>query len=85
MGIELLIHGLKTDSCPVIRVVGVLAVVTSMTFGFVVGLILVYLLFQNYPRQGMPQWPGEKPSGTSTKGRQIKRKIFLGPPMRQWG
>ncbi len=48
VAIELLIHGLKTDSYPVTGVVGILAVAISMTVGFVAGMILAYLLPRPY-------------------------------------
>ncbi|MBP1929551.1 MFS superfamily sulfate permease-like transporter [Methanolinea mesophila] len=48
VAIELFIHGMKTDSYPVTGVVGIVALATSMTAGFVAGMILAYLLPKPY-------------------------------------
>jgi len=44
VGIEMGRHSLKTDSILVTLVIGVLAVISSITLAFIVGMILVYLI-----------------------------------------
>ncbi len=44
VGIEMGRHSLKTDSILVTLVIGILAVISSITLAFIVGMILVYLM-----------------------------------------
>jgi MFS superfamily sulfate permease-like transporter len=44
VGIEMARHSLKTDSLLVTGSIGILALLTSMTLAFIIGLIIAYLL-----------------------------------------
>jgi Molybdate transporter of MFS superfamily len=44
VGLEMGRHSLKTDSIAVTGIIGILALVTSMTLAFIAGMILAYLL-----------------------------------------
>jgi len=44
VGIEMSRHSLRTDSLPVTVIIGILALVSSMTVAFLVGMFLAYLL-----------------------------------------
>jgi hypothetical protein len=44
VGIEMARHSLKTDSILITGIIGILALVTSMTLAFISGMILAYLL-----------------------------------------
>ncbi|MDO9326596.1 MAG: putative sulfate/molybdate transporter [Methanoregula sp.] len=44
VGIEMSRHSLKTDSLVVTVIIGILALVSSMTVAFIVGMVLAYLL-----------------------------------------
>jgi MFS superfamily sulfate permease-like transporter len=44
VGIEMSRHSLRTDSLPVTVIIGILALVSSMTLAFIVGMLFAYLL-----------------------------------------
>ncbi|MDP3563523.1 MAG: putative sulfate/molybdate transporter [Methanoregula sp.] len=44
VGIEMSRHSLKTDSLPVTVIIGILAMVSSMTVAFIVGMVVAYLI-----------------------------------------
>lgn len=52
VGIEMGRHSLKTDSLLVTVVIGVLAVVSSITVGFIAGMVLAYLVLAIRKRRG---------------------------------
>jgi energy-converting hydrogenase Eha subunit B len=51
VGIEMGRHSLKSDSVAITIIIGVLALVSSMTLAFIAGMVLAYLL----------GWIGKKP------------------------
>ncbi|MFA6332035.1 MAG: putative sulfate/molybdate transporter [Methanoregula sp.] len=55
VGIEMGRHSLKSDSLPVTLVIGILALVSSITLAFIVGMVLAYLVAWN--RKGAVQEP----------------------------
>jgi hypothetical protein len=44
VGIEMGRHSLKTDSLAVTVIIGVLALVSSMTLAFIIGIVLAYAI-----------------------------------------
>ena len=52
VGIEMSRHSFKTDSLPVTVIIGVLALVSSMTIAFLVGTVLAYLLYRIQRKSG---------------------------------
>lgn len=44
VGIEMSRHSLKTDSLPVTVIIGILALISSMTVAFIVGMVVAFLL-----------------------------------------
>lgn len=52
VGIEMSRHSFKTDSLPVTVIIGVLALVSSMTVAFLVGMVLAYLLTRIRKKSG---------------------------------
>ncbi len=44
VGLEMGRHSLKTDSIVITGIIGILALVTSMTLAFIAGMIMAYLL-----------------------------------------
>lgn len=55
VGIEMGRHSLKSDSLPVTLVIGILALVSSITLAFIVGMVLAYLVAWN--RKGVVKEP----------------------------
>ncbi|HEX3000785.1 MAG TPA: putative sulfate/molybdate transporter, partial [Methanoregula sp.] len=55
VGIEMGRHSIKTDSLVVTIAIGLIALVSSITLAFIVGMIIAYLL----------SWRGKKPAGES--------------------
>ncbi len=44
VGIEMSRHSLKTDSLPVTVIIGILALASSMTIAFIIGMVIAYLV-----------------------------------------
>ena len=44
VGIEMSRHSLKTDSLPITVIIGILALISSMTVAFIVGMVVAFLL-----------------------------------------
>ena len=54
VGIEMGRHSLKSDSLAITIVIGLLALVSSMTLAFIAGMVLAYILAWNAKRAGPP-------------------------------